>query len=310
MWPLQSSLVQRAFIPVLEDIKKKSNGRITYTMFANSVLGAPANQYDIGQTGKADLVCDFGHQYTPSRWPLSELLGVPVPYTNYASGSETALAVFDRILHQEYKDTKTFLVYIVPIFHYVGNKKVLTLSDFKGLKIRTSGRFMSEAVQALGGSAVAMPTQDLYLALQTGVVDGAISGRPTVVMFKVQEVIKYYMDGFSFCGAVLGVCMNLDTWNKKIPDDLKPMVEQEIRRMGYLCTQINDIDLNSQDKIVRSAGVEVYTASPAEAKRWYEILTPVVKGWVAELEAKGLPAQKVMDIYREECNKRGIRFPY
>jgi TRAP-type C4-dicarboxylate transport system substrate-binding protein len=103
--------------------------------------------------------------------------------------------------------------------------------------------------------------------------------------------------------------MNKRVW-EKIPDDLKPMVTEEIRRMNALPNKINDDNLERDMKIMEKAGIEVYTLPPEEVARWNQTLKPTVDKWVEDLEAKGLPAKKVLNIYREECQKRGIGFPY
>jgi len=309
-WPPGSILVEQAWKPPLEEIKKKSNGRITYTMFPGSILGKPNEQYDMVRIGKADLITDFSVQYTPGRFPMSELLTMPVVYPKHVMGSEVALAVFDRLLNErEYQDTKTFFLYSVPNFNYLGKKKVTSLAEMKGLKLRSSGGFVPKTIGLLGATAVHMPPGDLFLSMQTGVVDGATLGYLAVVQFKLQEVGKYFMLGFSFGSTCNGVAMNKNAW-EKVPNDLKPMVSEEIRRMGYLANKVNDDHFESSMKMFASAGLEVYTLPPEEVDRWNKLLKPAVHKWVADLQAKGLPADKALGIYREECQKRGVAFPF
>lgn len=53
---------------------------------------------------------------------------------------------------------------------------VKQLADLKGRKIRTRGRNMADYVGALGGSSVTLPFAEVVTALQTGVIDCAVTG--------------------------------------------------------------------------------------------------------------------------------------
>ncbi len=47
--------VQNLWTPMLEEMKTRSGGRITYTMFAGGALGKGPDHYDIVKTGLADM---------------------------------------------------------------------------------------------------------------------------------------------------------------------------------------------------------------------------------------------------------------
>lgn len=53
---------------------------------------------------------------------------------------------------------------------------VNAIGDLKGRKIRTRGRNMAELVKAIGGAPVTLPFAEVVTALQTGVIDCAVTG--------------------------------------------------------------------------------------------------------------------------------------
>ena len=60
------------------------------------------------------------------------------------------------------------------------NKPVTKPADLKGMKVRMMGNpIFVETMNAMGGNGVAMGFNELYSALQTGVVDGAENNEPT-----------------------------------------------------------------------------------------------------------------------------------
>ena len=73
------------------------------------------------------------------------------------------------------------------------NKPVTKPADLKGMKIRMMGNpIFVETMNAMGGNGVAMGFNELYSALQTGVVDGAENNPPTMLAQNHYQVSKVY----------------------------------------------------------------------------------------------------------------------
>jgi tripartite ATP-independent transporter DctP family solute receptor len=73
------------------------------------------------------------------------------------------------------------------------DKPVTKPADLKGMKIRTMGNpIFVVTMNAMGGNGVAMGFNELYQALQTGVVDGAENNEPTVLAQNHYQVKKVY----------------------------------------------------------------------------------------------------------------------
>src|SRR6267378_3796006 len=73
------------------------------------------------------------------------------------------------------------------------NKPVTKPADLKGMKVRIMGNpIFVETMNAMGGNGVAMGFNELYSAMQTGVVDGAENNEPTVLAQNHYQVAKVY----------------------------------------------------------------------------------------------------------------------
>jgi tripartite ATP-independent transporter DctP family solute receptor len=71
------------------------------------------------------------------------------------------------------------------------NKAVARPADLKGMKVRMMGNpIFVETMNAMGGNGVAMGFNELYSAMQTGVVDGAENNEPTVLAQNHYQVAK------------------------------------------------------------------------------------------------------------------------
>src|SRR5205807_1316039 len=76
---------------------------------------------------------------------------------------------------------------------YDTRRPIRTIADLKGLKVRVMGNPMFvDMMNALGGNGVAMGYDQVFSALQTGVVDGAENNPPSFVFDNHYQVAKYY----------------------------------------------------------------------------------------------------------------------
>jgi tripartite ATP-independent transporter DctP family solute receptor len=76
---------------------------------------------------------------------------------------------------------------------YDTKKPIKNIDDLKGLKVRVMGNPMFvDMMNALGGNGIAMGYDQVFSALQTGVVDGAENNPPSFVFDNHYQVAKYY----------------------------------------------------------------------------------------------------------------------
>lgn len=115
-------------------------------------------------------------------------------------------------------------------------KKINSLEDFKGLKMRMPG-LGGEVIRRLGGAAVQLSGGEIYQALQSGSIDATEWVGPwnDYAFGFYREAPYYYAPGFHEPGASLAVGINLDVWNTLSTS------EQSI--IKYACKSANDASL-------------------------------------------------------------------
>jgi len=296
--------VKTVFTPMLEKLKAKSNGRITYTMYAGGALGKGPEHYDIVKKGLSDMGY-FTATWTPGRFPLSDVLSLAVAVDGKDVGVDIGNAMYKRILKQEFPGVEMIELNGCISAYLWTRKPVKTLEDCKGLRLRSPGGHQTNYIKAIGAEPVFMPLGDVYLALETGTIDGLVTCPPLILAFKLYEVAKYG----TLCtfGCVTeGIIMNEKSW-KKTPDDLKPIIKEvcsnPFRTTGGLTRDVYKVMM----KQIADKGVTLYTLPEKEANRWYKGFQGETKNWVKTLEAKGLPAKKAVIMFNEECEKRGVK---
>jgi tripartite ATP-independent transporter DctP family solute receptor len=154
------------------------------------------------------------------------------------------------------------------------NKPVTKPADLKGMKIRMMGNpIFVETMNAMGGNGVAMGFNELYGALQTGVVDGAENNPPSYESGKHFQVAKYYsLTEHLIIPEIL--VFSKASWDKLSKDDqaliqkVSKEAQQEQRKLW------NEREAQSIE-LIKKAGIEIIAFSPAEKKRFQDAVKPV-----------------------------------
>ncbi len=302
--PPVSKEVTTVWTPMLEELKKRSNGRITYTLYAGGALGKGPEHYDIVAKGLSDMGY-YTATWTPGRFPLSDVLSLAVWVDGKDVGTDIGNAMYDRVLKDEYKGVKMIeLNGCIQAFLWT-TKPVKTIEDCKGLRIRSPGGQQTNYIKALGAEPVFMPLGDVYLAMETGTIDGLVTCAPLVLAFKLNEVAKYGVNTTFGC-VTEGVAMNEKSW-EKVPEDLKPLIMEVAGNPFRSTGGLNQAVYKTMMETITKSGVQLYTPPDEQAQKWFKLFQGETKKWVEGLEAKGLPARKVVDVFNEECTKRGIK---
>jgi TRAP-type mannitol/chloroaromatic compound transport system substrate-binding protein len=109
------------------------------------------------------------------------------------------------------------------------NKKIETVDDLKGIKIRAAG-LRGEVLQSMGASVVVLPGGEIVPAMERGVIDAMeYGGLYTTFNVGFHDVTKYLYYHPTKATSPLNLWLvNLDKWNE-LPDDLKKAVEKASR---------------------------------------------------------------------------------
>ncbi|WP_199699349.1 TRAP transporter substrate-binding protein DctP, partial [Oleomonas cavernae] len=72
---------------------------------------------------------------------------------------------------------------------------VVNPADAAGLKIRGGSREMDLMLKEAGAAVVTMPSNELYIAMQTGAVDAAMTSSTSLISFRLEELAKNLTTG-------------------------------------------------------------------------------------------------------------------
>ena len=290
-------------VPWAKMIEEKSNGRLKITIFPGSILGKPADHYDLVKDGIADLAFTTPG-YTPGRFPLISVTELPLGlFKSSRGGSLAVMSIFDKYFKDEFKDVKVLWFWVHPPGHFhLAKKQVKVLEDLNGLKIRAATPMLTTMVKTLGASPVSIPAPDTYTALERGTVDGTIFPWEAISSFKLAEVLKHHVASGLYV-APLFTFMNQKKYDS-LPPDLRKIIDEHSGSWG---AEFNGKVWDQNELVgietIKKAGGVIYTLPAEERGRWLAKLRPIEDEWLKSMEAKGLPGRQVLNDLREAIKK-------
>ncbi|MFC4272895.1 C4-dicarboxylate ABC transporter substrate-binding protein [Sneathiella chungangensis] len=289
--------------PWAQRIAEASNGRIEVKIFPSMALGGkPPELYQQVRDGVVDIVWTVPG-YTPGVFPRTEVFELPTVHQGDAKATNAAIREVFPMLAEDFTDVKPLLVHV-----HAGNalhtasKKVTSLDDVKGMKIRTPSRSGGWMIEEWGADPVGMPLPDLSQSLSKGVVEGGLVPFEIFPPFKLAELTKYSLVGGGnerFGTATFLFAMNKDTYNN-LPDDLKKVIDDNIgpafsEEMGVVWNEVEKPGEGMQEK---SGGEIVHLDATAKAN-FDAAGEKVVARWIKEVSDRGIDGQKLVDAARK-----------
>src|SRR5260221_4205362 len=185
-----------AIVRMATKLEKATNGRISIQMYPSMQLGGEKEMIEQAQVGALQIARISVGAMGPV---VDEVNVFNLPFVfrdeqhmrHVIDGPigtellERMSAGASRLIALGWMDAGTRNVY--------ANKPVTKPADLKGMKVRMMGNpIFVETMNAMGGNGVAMGFNELYSAMQTGVVDGAENNEPTVLAQNHYQVAKIY----------------------------------------------------------------------------------------------------------------------
>jgi TRAP-type C4-dicarboxylate transport system substrate-binding protein len=298
----------KIFEPWARNLEKISNGKIKVELFPSMSMGGKPNElYNQVRDGSADIVFTIAG-YSAGVFSRSEVFELP---TMQGSDSlKTAHIIKENfdLIKEDYKDVKPILVGVAGNYMlHTSTKKIESIDDLKGLKLRSPSRTGAWYISELGAEPVGMPLPDVPQALSKNAIDGAVLPMEIFPALKFQDLTKYSTElknGGGFGNSVAVILMNKKRF-ESLSKELQGYIEQSagedlLTKYGQLMIDLEEPGKNLQ----RKSGGEVITLSAQESDKFNEAGKKVVNKWVNEMKDKGIDGQKIVDTVRASIAKK------
>jgi TRAP-type C4-dicarboxylate transport system substrate-binding protein len=297
--PAAASVPKDFLIPWAKKVETESKGRLKIEVYHSLQLGGtPAQLYDQVKDGVVDLTW-VPPGYTAGRFPRSETFELPFIAANGEKNSPAGWEFYEKHLKDEFKDVKMISIntHGPALIHAKGNG-VRKLEDLKGLKIRGPSRIVNKMLETLGATPVGMPVTAMADALSKGVIDGTVVPWEVTAPLRIPELVSTHTEfsgNRSFYVTFFIFAMNKAKYDS-LPADLKKVIDDnsgiETSRWAGKAQDGGD---GPGLEAAKRRGNAIITLDAAETARWRKAAEPVIDGWGADMKAKNIDAQALMN---------------
>jgi TRAP-type transport system periplasmic protein len=260
---------------MLDAINKETNGALTIRLNLGGTL--PIAATNITQA-VSDGVVQFGDDaFFVGSMPVGAIVRLPL-FLRTRAEFEKAWNIEAPYLHAEYAKKNIVLLgrYIFPENVIWSKKKLTSLADIAGQKIRVISPEQAELIKLLGGVPVTLGTSEVAAAIDRGVVDGALTAS-SGYGYVWRDLLKYsYRMNVSFIDSL--ILVNKDAWDK-----LDPAVRTKVQAIVDEHTKQITAAMAAEDealtKKLAEGGMIITTPSAADMAEAERRITPYWKEW-------------------------------
>lgn len=211
-----------------EELNKLVGDKVEVEIYQNGILGGEREAIEGVKLGTIQMTVVTMDGAVPAWVSDTQIMSIPYLF----STKERAYKALDTIIfdYLSPKFEENGFKYLgageLGFRHFTNNlRKVETVSDMKGLSIRVQeAPIWFALIKSLDASAVPVSFNELYTALQQGMVDGQENPIASIYTAKFNEVQKYLtLDGHTY--AAVSILMNKDFY-EKLDLDIKENIEK------------------------------------------------------------------------------------
>ncbi|CAN1504022.1 DctP TRAP-type C4-dicarboxylate transport system, periplasmic component [Burkholderiaceae bacterium] len=229
-FPDSHPLAKFGYVEWAKKVEAASKGDIKIKVFTGTALLSPNTHLSGLRDGVADLTYHAG-TYTPSDLPEDNVLSILGIGLKDPIATTFAVADFymtDPAMLALWKRQRIVFLgaYASVPYNLICRKKIETLSDMKGLKVRTAGVVHSEWAKLVGATPVNVPSSEMFTGLDKGQIDCTMMGANDMKARSLWDVAKFinvanlgpYFAGWEWA-------MNGNTWKKLKPEQRRILLD-------------------------------------------------------------------------------------
>lgn len=257
-----------------EEIEKATSGELKVHLHLAGTL--QINASNITQAVGENVVQIGDDLFNSGNIPVAGIPRLPMLIQTYEDFSK-ADAVLKPYIEKSFaeKGSTVLASYTYPLQFIWGRKKLESLDDIKGMKLRVAQPEQGEFVRRFGGTSITMSAPEVPSALDRGVVDGIFTAGVGAVLWK--DLLKY--------GYILIVNVNNSYFiaNTEAYSKLSPDLKAKLRKAAADAAQWNQDTMKKEEsesiETLTGAGYVFTKAKPDEITRAVDAMKPYWDEW-------------------------------
>lgn len=270
------SLVAQKFA---EEIEGATDGQVTVDVYPNSTLSKATEQYDAMMAGSIDMSV-FPLDYASGRVPTWSITLMPGLVQNHDQTQAWDEGEIGEAVEADME--KNGLILLTNVWNAGGigikGDPIVKPSDVKGgTTMRAAGTYVERMLEEAGAGITSLPSSEIYTAMQTGVLDAAVTSTGSFASYNLQEQVTSYTSPttHTFWFMYEPLVITKSSFDKLCGEQQEAVkqVGADLQEFAYTASRDDDTRV---EKIFQDAGVEVVTMSDEDYAEW---LTLAEKQW-------------------------------
>ena len=285
------------FEKLATDIDVATGGSTKIEIYPSGELGkGPVEQYKRAVSRVAEI--SYGLPgYTSSVFPRTLLIELPGVTQGHEDATAKLWKVMDEHLRDEFKKTVPLALFVTPpAVLMMRDKPIHSMDDLAGLKIRVASSSAAAIIEAYGATPVPMPANKVYTSMNTGVVDGALMGSDSLLIFKLIETTNYVTTNLPEMPTTIFLVANEEALNELGADDRAALDNLTgigiSQRAAAGLAKFGEIAMG---RFAAKEGAEIIVLSDKERAAFDAAAAGAVANLKAEFDAQGVPATQIVD---------------
>ena len=254
-------------------VEEATKGELKFEIYANSSLMKTIAQFSALRKSALDMSF-YPLAYAGGEIHETNIGLMPCLVTTYEQGMKWRDAEVGKLLAKilEAKGIK-FISWVWQAGGVASRKTSLRVpDDLKGVKIRGGSPEMDRMLAACGGIVSTMPSNEMYIGMQTGSLDAAVSSSTSLMSFRLEELSKALTTGRtgSFWFMLEPLLMS-----KEIFEGLKPGQQKAILDVGREMEAWGIMEARKDDdeaaKVYGAKGAQIVDLSADDLSKWRRI---------------------------------------
>ncbi|MDQ4001454.1 MAG: TRAP transporter substrate-binding protein DctP [Actinomycetota bacterium] len=280
-WPGVDSEGEGDFRAVLaqrfaDRVSEETDGQVNIEIYPNnSLVEDPTEQYQAITEGAQDMSV-FPLDYASGDVPAFSITLMPAMVPGHAEARNWQDAEIGQRVEEltEENGVKVLTwVWNAGAIGTTSTSPIVSPDDVpSGNVTRAAGVRIEEMLERVGFGIASMPSSEIYSAMQTGVLDSAITSTSSFDSFRLYEQVATYTSptgGYTFWFMFEPLIISMDKFEQLTSEQQQILedVGAELQEFAYTASEEDDVRI---DGVFEEAGVNVVQMDAESFERWRE----------------------------------------
>ncbi|MGH3517363.1 MAG: TRAP transporter substrate-binding protein DctP [Haloechinothrix sp.] len=272
------SMLARRFA---DEVRERTDGLVDITIYpSNSLIEDPTQQYDAITRGAVDMSV-FPLDYASGDAPEFSITLMPAMVRNHVEARKWQDAEIGKRIEEMTESNGVKVLTWVWNAGAIGTKGAQPLVSpddvRRGTVTRAAGSRVERMLENAGLGISSVASSEIYSAMQTGVLDSAVTSTSSFSSYRLHEQVKSFTSptgGNTFWFMFEPLIIGTEQFNKLTPEQQTIMEEvgQELQEFAYTESEQDDLRVEQEFK---DAGVNVVQMDDKAFEKWRTEAQPV-----------------------------------